>query len=67
MISRLPAERVRPNLAQIYRTIQFTTWIASTGLILVILFADPGHKVLSTTLTVFAHLANMILDPGAAR
>lgn len=61
MSMRIPAERIRPNLTQTYRTLQALSWVIGSGFIAALLFADPDHRLLRAALAACAALVNAIL------
>ena len=61
MTSRLLPERARHNLVQIHRGFQAVTWAAGTAFLLIVAFADPGHRIALTAIDTAGHLINLIL------
>jgi len=61
MNSRLHPERARHSLVQSHRAVQAVTWAASAAFILIVMFADPGHRIALGAIDAVVHLFNLIL------
>ncbi len=61
MISRLFTERARYNLVQTRRTVQVLTWAAGFAILLVVMFADPGHRLALGAINTVFHLINLVI------
>ncbi len=61
MTSPVTPARARPNLAHPLRAVQAATYALGFAFTLIVLFADPGHRIAFAAMDAFATLIHLIL------